>query len=103
MAGGHDLAVALDPAGRWNADHRQPEIARAFGRIGEDIAVGIILRRHRNGDDAGRHKARQIIDMAIGMIVHQPFAEPQHPVDAQIAPQVRFDLGPGPSSGCGWG
>ena len=32
----------------------------------------------------GADKTRQIVDMAIGMIIGEPVAEPQQPVDAQV-------------------
>ena len=51
----------------------------------------------------GRDEAREIIDMAVGVVVQQAIAEPQHPVETEIARQPRFDIGPGKVTDCDWG
>ena len=68
--------------------------ARAAG-IGVDRRIGVVIARcHRQRQRARSHEARQIIDMAVGMIVDQPVAQPQQPFDPQVAVEPCLDLLP---------
>ena len=51
------------------------------------LVGGIVLDRFGNGDPARGDEAREIVDMAIGVIVDKPLTQPQHAVEAKIAPQ----------------
>ena len=57
-----------------------------------DGFVGIVLRRGRDRDPARRDEPGEIVDMAVGMVVQQPLAEPHHPLEAEIVAQPLLDL-----------
>ena len=40
----------------------------------------------------GRDEAREIVDMAVGMVVEQAVAEPHDARRAEVAPEPRLDL-----------
>ena len=89
-----NVPVPFDPPGRGHFDHFDAESARPRGGIGIDRGVGIVRPgRARQRQPIGRDKPGQIVDMAIGVIVDQPLAQPQHPVKAEIARQPHFEIG----------
>ena len=87
------LISRFHPAGRWHFAHLH---SKCFGTglgIGIDRRIGIIRSgRARHGQDARGHKPREIIDMAIGVIIVQTLPQPQHPIKAQIAVQALFNF-----------
>ena len=78
IGGGDDLAVALDRAGGGDRHHREPERLGARPGVGEDGRVGIVgAGGFGDSDHALADEAGEIVDMAVGMIVGEPVAEPQ--------------------------
>ena len=66
--------------------------------------VRIVAVGGRLADDAARRdEAREIVDVAIGVIVQQAFIEPQHFLDAKRALQRNFRALFGPVRDCGSG
>ena len=51
----------------------------------------------------GRDEAREGVDVAVGVVVEQPVAEPEHLLDAERVAQPRLDLRARPAPGCGSG
>ena len=86
VAGRDDLAVALDQAGRGDGDDLEIGVEQRLGRIGIGRGIGVVVDRLRNGDAARPDEAREIVDMAVGMVVEQAVAEP----DDAVAPRSRF-------------
>ena len=58
-------------------------------------AVGIATR-------PGRDEAREIVDMAVGVVVQQAGAEPDHALEAEVVEQALLDLFARQAC-CGWG
>uniref|UniRef100_A0A0N4ZLB6 PE-PGRS family protein n=1 Tax=Parastrongyloides trichosuri TaxID=131310 RepID=A0A0N4ZLB6_PARTI len=84
------LVLVQDQARRRDAQH--PD--RATGGVGHgrerlggfviDFGVGVLgAETDRAGDDAGRDEAGQVVDVAVGMVVQQAVAQPQHLPGAQ--------------------
>ena len=93
VAGGLDHALAGNQTGRGNAHHFDAECLRPRRGIGIDCGVGIILAGGFGYNQPVRaDEARKIVDVAIGVIVDQSVAQPQHPVKAQGTRQFGLDL-----------
>ena len=45
-----------------------------------------------DGEGPSADEAGEIVDMAVGMVVEQPFAEPEQPLDAEVLAQPGLDL-----------
>ena len=108
--GGDQLALlVLNAPRRRHGDNLQLASARVVRclEVGNDrlqgIAVGIVVtRRLHAGDHARRHKARDIVHMAVGVIVGQAIAEPDELSDAECLPQAAFDLAWGQARDYDW-
>src|SRR3546814_13140712 len=58
-----------------------------------DSGSGIVTaRRDRDCEPAFADEAREIVDMAVGMVAEQPLAEPQQPLDAERLVQPHGDI-----------
>ena len=75
--GGFDAVIAGDKAGRGDFDHGYTHGLRAGFGIGVDGGIGVIgaggagQSQHIGGDEAG-----EIVDVAVGVVVNQPVAQP---------------------------
>ena len=94
IAGRFCRSVPLNQSGRGDGDDLNTESLGATFRISIDCGIGIIAAGFRNDQFARPNKPRQIIDMAIGMIVDQPITQPQNPIKAEVVMQGLFDLFP---------
>ena len=80
--------------GEGSGDDLEPEAPRARRRRRDRRprwgrpSAGSGIASRPGADEAG-----EIVDMAVGMVVHQAAAEPEHAVDAEIRAQPRLDLG----------
>jgi [glutamine synthetase] adenylyltransferase / [glutamine synthetase]-adenylyl-L-tyrosine phosphorylase len=90
--GFHDIAAGDQP-GRGDFDDLDSERLGPRLRFGINRGVGVV-RPCAPGqrEPVGRHEARQVVDMAVGVVVEQPVAEPQHAGEPEIARQPRLDL-----------
>ena len=80
-----DVAVLiLDAAGRGEGDDIELGSLQSFGGVAIDGVVGIVLRGGRDCDAAGRDEAREIVDVAVGVVVEQALAEPDHALEAEV-------------------
>ena len=73
-----------------------------LGGVAIDRLIGIVRGRLRDRDPARRDEAREIVDMAVGMVVDQALAEPDDALEAEVALQPLLDL-LASRAGCGWG
>ena len=88
-----DVAVLVgDPAGRGQGHDVEMGVAEPPGGVLVDRLIGLVLGGGRDRDPARRDEAREIVDMAVGMIVHQPGAEPDHALEAEVLEKALLDL-----------
>ena len=52
---------------------------------------------------SARDEAREVVDVAVGVVAGDAVAEPQHVGHAEIGAQVVLDVGAAQTSDCGWG
>ena len=69
--------------GRVTTSSRASRAAAARHRV--DRLVGIVPGRRRDRDPSRRHEAREIVDVAVGVVVEQARAEPDDALEAEIA------------------
>ena len=110
VAGGRDLAqrVAIQ-ARRRDAHDLEPAALRVGRRCErardgvESLGVGVVgAGRRLARDAAGRHEAGEVVDMAVGMVVHETLVEPEDLRRAEGLGAAPLRLRPS-SSHCGWG
>ena len=76
----------------WTNAHSALESLGLHAGIGIDGGVRIIcIAGFGDYEMVRRNKAREIVDMAVGMIVGEAIAQPQQPVDAKILLQFYFN------------
>ena len=64
----------------------------APGGVLVDRLVRVVLGGGRDRDAARRDEAGEIVDVAVGMVVHQPRAEPDDALEAEVLAEPLLDL-----------
>ena len=88
--------------GRGQGDDVELGVAQPPRGVLVDRFVGIVLRGCRDRDPPRRHEPREIVDMAVGMVVHQARAEPHDAFETEVVEEPLLGLLRG-SACCGWG
>ena len=93
VACGNCLAVLLEPADRGQGGDFASKRLCALMGVGIDRSIRVIgVAGFGNYQMIGTDKAGEIVDMAVGMVVDQAFAQPQHPFEPQVGPQAILDV-----------
>ena len=94
VAGRNDLAVPLDRTGRRDGDHFQLGIEQCLGRVGVDLRIGIVGGRLGDCNAVRGDETGEVVDMAVGMVVEQAFAQPNHTRRAEVPLKPLLNLVP---------
>ena len=85
IARGNDVAVLVgDSPGGGQGDNVEPRIGQPPCSVLVDGFVWVVPRRGWDRHPAGGDKPREIVDVPVGVIVHQAGAEPDDPLEAEI-------------------
>ncbi len=83
-----DVAVVAQIGpGEGRVTMSSPAARSRLRGVAIDGLVGVVLGRRRDRDAARRDEPREIVDMAVGMVVGEALAEPHDALEAEVARQ----------------
>ena len=88
----HIAVLVGDSTRRGERNDIKASLAESSLGVGIDAGVGIAARWQRDRDPSFRDESRDIVDMAVGMIVEQPRAEPHDAGRAEVPAEALFSL-----------
>ena len=91
----HVAVLSEHPAGGRKRHHIEACIRQPPSGILVHRLVRVVPGCRRDRDPSGSHEAREVVDVAVGVVVEEPRPQPHDALEAEIAAQPLLDLAPG--------